>query len=276
MTFHRFDNPEQFVERVSPFLMANEAENNLMIGIGHNLARAESMDHSVLLSCVLDGSRVVGAAVMTPPYNLILTRAPEAAIALVASSLRQAGVSIPGVLGPVEPARTFVAHWQRLTGQNVEIAKSMRVFQLTEVVPATGVSGTSRRGTEADLDIAAEWCDAFAVDTHTICTPRDKVLQHIKAGSLWLWTDPEPVAMAVEGTVTPNGRRVSGVYTPPDRRCRGYASALVAELSQSILDSGNRFCFLFTDLANPTSNSIYAKIGYLPVSDYAEYRCGGG
>jgi hypothetical protein len=60
---------------------------------------------------------------------------------------------------------------------------------------------------------------------------------------------------------------VNFVYTPPEFRGRGYASNLVAHLSQELLDEGRKFCFLFTDLANPVSNSIYQKIGYRPVSD---------
>jgi len=56
------------------------------------------------------------------------------------------------------------------------------------------------------------------------------------------------------------------VYTPPAYRRRGYASACGAALSQLILDAGRRFCFLYTDLANPTSNQIYQQIGYEHVS----------
>lgn len=81
-----------------------------------------------------------------------------------------------------------------------------------------------------------------------------------------------PVAMAGVSGRTPSGARVGAVYTPPDRRRRGYASALVATLSQAQLDAGARFCFLFTDLANPTSNKIYQDIGYEPVCDVDEYR----
>jgi predicted GNAT family acetyltransferase len=66
---------------------------------------------------------------------------------------------------------------------------------------------------------------------------------------------------------TPNGIRINAVYTPPEFRRRGYASACVAEVSQRMLDSGRKFCFLFTDLANPTSNKIYKAIGYRHVAD---------
>lgn len=80
--------------------------------------------------------------------------------------------------------------------------------------------------------------------------------------------------MAGAGGRTPNGIRISAVYTPPDLRCRGYASALTAAVSQDQLNRGRRFCFLFTDLANPTSNKIYQEIGYRPVCDYDLYRFG--
>jgi len=72
--------------------------------------------------------------------------------------------------------------------------------------------------------------------------------------------------------VTPEGSRVGPVYTPSPLRGRGYASALVAAASQAQLGAGRRFCFLFTDLANPTSNEIYQAIGYEPVCDVDEYR----
>lgn len=71
---------------------------------------------------------------------------------------------------------------------------------------------------------------------------------------------------------TPHGMRIGAVYTPQDYRRNGYASACVAQLSHAILQMGKTFCFLFTDLANPTSNHIYQDIGYRPVADVDEYR----
>jgi predicted GNAT family acetyltransferase len=86
--------------------------------------------------------------------------------------------------------------------------------------------------------------------------------------------DDRPVSLAGYGGPTRHGIRIGPVYTPPAERRRGYASACVAALSQQLLDRGRRFCFLFTDLANPTSNHIYQQIGYRPVSDVDEYRFG--
>lgn len=71
---------------------------------------------------------------------------------------------------------------------------------------------------------------------------------------------------------TPHGARIGYVYTPPEWRGRGYASACVAGLSQRVLDSGRRFCFLYTDLSNPTSNALYQRIGYEHVCNVIDYE----
>lgn len=87
-----------------------------------------------------------------------------------------------------------------------------------------------------------------------------------------LWEDAgATVSLAGFGNPTPNGTRVGPVYT--HRRCEagGYASALVGQMTAMLLNRGLRFCFLFTDLANPTSNNIYQRVGYEPVSDVDEY-----
>jgi predicted GNAT family acetyltransferase len=95
----------------------------------------------------------------------------------------------------------------------------------------------------------------------------------IEDRSAWFWeTDGQRVSLAVAVGPTPNGIRIGRVYTPPERRGHGYASNLVAQLSAQLLAQGKKFCYLFTDIANPTSNSIYQKIGYRAVSDLTSYR----
>ena len=89
---------------------------------------------------------------------------------------------------------------------------------------------------------------------------------------VFLWEDDgAPVSMAGYSGPTPNGIRVVAVYTPPHLRGRGYATTCVAALSQRLLEGGRKLVFLFTDLANPTSNHIYQEIGYEPACDISEY-----
>ena len=94
-------------------------------------------------------------------------------------------------------------------------------------------------------------------------------------GDFAVWEDGGfPVSLAGWGGPTPNGIRIGPVYTPPERRGRGYAGALTAGVTRTLLDAGRRFCFLFTDLSNPTSNALYARIGYEPVADVDMWRFG--
>ena len=89
---------------------------------------------------------------------------------------------------------------------------------------------------------------------------------------LVLWeVEGTAVSMAGFAGRTPNGIRVAWVYTPPENRGKGFAGACVAALSQKLLDDGRKFCFLYTDLANPISNHVYLKIGYEPVTDATVY-----
>ena len=158
---------------------------------------------------------------------------------------------------------------------------AMRVFELEEVVPVAGVPGELRRATETDRALMVEWLTAFNVEGFG--EPRAEDAKRaadarltIRTSGMYFWEDGGPRSMAGFAGPTPNGIRVGPVYTPPEFRGRGYASACVAALSRLLLDRGYKRCFLFTDLANPTSNKTYQNIGYRPVGDVDEYRFDGG
>jgi hypothetical protein len=126
-----------------------------------------------------------------------------------------------------------------------------------------------------DRDLVVDWFAAFADEALPPSAPRvpDELVDgRIAQGGVFLWDDTGPVSLAVVGSRTPRGARVGPVYTPPERRGRGYASACVAGASQAQLDAGLTFVFLFTDLANPTANHIYQEIGYQPVRDIDQWR----
>jgi predicted GNAT family acetyltransferase len=93
------------------------------------------------------------------------------------------------------------------------------------------------------------------------------VPRRIGNGQFWIWDNAGAVAFAGWTDAPPDAARIAPVYTPPPLRGRGYATALVAALSQALLDDGRQRLFLITDLANPVSNAIYAKIGFQPQSD---------
>lgn len=147
-----------------------------------------------------------------------------------------------------------------------------------------GVRGAARPATLADRLLVGEWFRAFIAEAHPDGGPADadadarleRALDARMSGAgtssgVTLWEHAgEVVSLAGVGGETPNGIRIGPVYTPPEHRGHGYASALTAAVSAQQLAAGRRFCFLYTDLANPTSNKIYRAIGYERVCDSAE------
>jgi RimJ/RimL family protein N-acetyltransferase len=278
MKVERFTDARGFHERVGGFLLEHETENCLMIGLVSTLVRDPGYFREPYLAVV--GERaVVAAAIMTPPRNLVLSfGAPPGAMPLIAESLHDERPEIPGVLGPAPLSLTFAECWREVGGQDFRRGMAQRIHRLEKVRPVLATSGRLRPATEDDRDLLVEWFAAF--DQEALSGPGDleaeerSVSRYLgaEAYGLWLWEDGEPVSMAGHGGPTPNGMRINAVYTPPHLRGRGYATSCLAALSRHLLEEGRRFCFLFTDLANPTSNNIYRHVGYEPVCDQDEYR----
>lgn len=271
MRLERHPDATSFLERTRDFLLEREAEHNLILGLSGRLRNDPRLyGEDPYFASVSDGERIVGVTMRTPPHNLILSLIDDdRALDLMAEDAREVFDSLPGVVGPKEPVAKFARIWP----QPAEIGIQQRVYRASEVIPPEGVSGSMRTYEEADRDVVIGWMDAFVREALPQAPPEDAVgwlernLSNPDAG-IELWIDEgEPVSFAGYGGSTPNGIRVGPVYTPPKLRRRGYASALTAELTRMLLEGGRTFCFLFTDLANLTSNSIYQRIGYEPVSD---------
>ena len=151
-----------------------------------------------------------------------------------------------------------------------------RIYQLTRVTHPAGVAGAARRAAASDRELLIEWFNAFELEAFGrpgVDVP-DRVDNYfgMSTRGVFLWEDGQPVSTAGFGGVTPHGARIGPVYTPPEQRGHGYASALTAWVSQHLLDGGRQFCCLYTDQGNPTSNHIYQTIGYSPICDVADYR----
>lgn len=271
---------------IDPFLAVAEADlardevtNGLILGVAlrlrHDPARFE---HPAYLATVSDDGALAAAAVMTPPHGVVVYVAdnvePAPALHLIAADLVAAGWPLPTANGVDRVSHTFVEGWKALTGGAAELLLAMRVYALRTVTPPAQIAGALHQATRADIDDVYDWYLAFRNEAvPTDAPPRRENVEHsLDDGSIYLWkVNGRPVSLAAKGRRTPRGTSIGPVYTPPDARGRGYASACVAALSQLILDEGKEFCTLFTDLANPTSNSIYQKIGYRPVCDFAQY-----
>ena len=277
LELQRFGEVGDFLDVAGAFLVEREAEHNLILGISSNLRDSpEAFSGDAYLAAVRSGRRVVAAALQTPPYQLVLSEVDDpAAIGLLVEDLLDR--DLPAVLGPVEHVRAFVDQWTARGGPASYLHMSERIFRLTEVRPPARVPGRWRVAELSDRDLVLDWTDAFLrealdeADLVEVATLTDRWLAR-RGRTLYLWEDEKAVSMAGVGSRTPNGVRIGPVYTPPDARRRGYASALVSAVSQAELDAGRRLCFLFTDRANATSNHIYQAIGYEPVRDVESYR----
>ena len=277
MQLTRHGDVESFLAAAGEFLGAREAEHNLILGLSSRLERDPLLyGEPPYFAVAEDEGRVVGAAMRTPPHNLILSEIEEdAAVGLFVEDASETFDALPGVIGPNAPVAQFANAWRAATGATPRLEIAQRIFVADHVDEPRPTKGAMRDYELArDRELAVRWMDEFVAEAmpEAAAHPEssaefvDRREEDPEAG-LVVWEDERPVSMAGFGGRTPNGIRVGPVYTPPDLRGRGYASALTAALTQRLLDSGLRFCFLFTDLANPTSNSIYQRIGYRAVAD---------
>jgi uncharacterized protein len=276
----RYTDADAFYERVEPFLLPREAENNLLFGVLNGVRAGEMYKQSPYMAGVEHDGQLVLAALRTPPANFILstTQTPEALAPLMEDAC---GVyeRLTGLMTASELAEQAARAWQAASGQVYRRGMAMRIYKLERVNAPVGVQGALRRAGESDRELLSRWMTGFFRDTFGSADDAkvEQSMQQVLGGSpdargLHLWTvDGQTVAMAGYSGPTPHGIRVGMVYTPPELRGRGYASACTAALSQRLLDMGRTFCFLFTDLGNPTSNHIYQEIGYEAVCDVDEY-----
>ena len=205
---------------------------------------------------------------------MLVTNGTKRGLAALAADAFGALGRLPGVTGPRQSAAGFAEAWLALSGGRATISMRQRLHRIEHVnadLPA--VQGRLREVTPSERALAVEWALAFVREAipNRPSEAEEGVDRHLRAGTLYFWDDGRPVAMCATPGGAPSGARINLVYTPPDLRRRGYATAAVSDLTRRLLDGGSRYCCLYTDLANPTSNSVYRRIGYRPVCDIDEY-----
>lgn len=275
-----YTDVDAFAEDTSSLLASSdelEMVNNLALGLIQRIQKRDYEDAHMLAVKNSNGVPIL-AALITSPYNLVLSRGDKEAIPVLIEDILQRKLNIPGVIGPADMVDAFVSEWQKVTGQQVEHGLKLTFYAVTKVnMPAKKVPGTFRQATDKDSVWLADWLEHFAVDANLSAHEQkinpEKVAKGIKGGRLYIW-EKEGIPVSIAGYVplTANGVRIGSVYTPPEERGKGYASACVAYLSRQLLDNGRKWCSLFADMANPVSNGIYKKAGYKERCIYQEYR----
>jgi len=276
----RFEDPAAFLEAAGPVLLADETRHALMLGIAGTAALSPDIYPTFHGWLVTERGAPIAAALRTPPSNLVLA-APrsDAALAQLVEAIDDDPHGAGGALPEID---AFGTAWSAHRGVTARRTISMRLFRLEQVLPVPVAPGRMRRQELEDTELLVRWLHAFEAEARGSETTDEEQARrivelrlHAEEAGFMVWEDGgAPVTVSGYGGRTPNGMRIGPVYTPPELRGRGYATALVAELSSRLLADGRRFCCLFTDLANPTSNRIYQRIGYAPVCDWAELSLG--
>lgn len=271
----RRGSPSELLDRCASLLVADAVSTNVVATVATaEAARGEA--RSAYLWLERDGEPTA-VAVVTPGLPVALSRCDDGEAAAFADALHDEGTDVVGAAGPDGSARAFVRRWSARTGKVVALEMRQGVYVCEEVVPPAGVPGASRLATSTDSALVARWLRDFAVEAGLEPAPPHLVTTMLAERRVYLWTVPAarpagtevadetvadtPVALLAVRTSRAGMARVGPVWTPPDQRRRGYASALTADVTAQVLARGHR-SMLFTDLDNPTSNGIYQAIGY--------------
>jgi uncharacterized protein len=267
-----------FLSAAGPLLAADEARHNLMYAICSTLIDTPSAYPEAYFWTVED-TEPIGAFLMTPPFNIVVAHPrSEDAIPFAAGALHAGGVHLPGAGGVRPEIDRFADAWQKEAGILPRVRMAQGVYAARSVRPPSDVPGGAREAGVADRELVFAWFSAFQEEAMHEDTPRadlERLLERrltSETAGIVLWeVDSKPVSLCGYGGRTPHGIRIGPVYTPRARRGNGYASALTAHVTKQQLESGRDYCFLYTDLANPTSNHIYVNIGYEPACEAVDY-----
>ncbi|WP_164821222.1 GNAT family N-acetyltransferase [Paenibacillus koleovorans] len=281
-----YESVRHFMQRVEEPLERDESANNLILGLLYMLRdkerRGESAEGNVLMT-VEDDEGALCLAALLNPINLVvasISAQGDGSAALSAASLTthvlQSGWSLPGIVGPLEASEAIAKAWAAKSRQIAIVKMNQKIYRLDQVCPGMVGPGELVCAEAEHQQLVADWLFAFSAAVGEALS-REAALQKaaddIRSRSIYLWrTEAGIVSMAKRSRPTRNGIVIAIVYTPPEHRKMGYASSCVASLSQLLLEQGFRFCSLYTDLANPTSNKIYMDIGYRPIQDSILYR----
>lgn len=283
-----YPDVEQFWQVSEALLTADPVINTVPITVLNGLLRGSRFgdDQPWLLTAHnttdSDGD-LIGAAFCTPPFPLYVGALPVRAMPAVVDRLTVMGASPTGASGLRPQVEAFATAWIARTGVEVARRLDQRLYRLGTLEPPTDVPGESSLVTGADVELVADWRGAFTAEAGLQRGGRQSRAQLIRftrdrvatGQGQFLWrVDGVPVSLA--GVNAPNSgmSRVGSVYTPPEQRRHGYASAVTAAASRWALDQGAKHVLLYTDLANPTSNAIYQRIGYRPVADFLDVTFG--
>lgn len=278
MQIHLSSTVAEFLDRNRSFLEAHADHNNLLLGLLAPALKGQSHYKDFFLVDVReDDGSIIGTALRTDthPLQLAYMEDDRAIPAIVQAVVETFGDTLSGVGGYKVRVQSFAQQYTALyPGLRSEIKMRQALYRLDSVRMPPEAPGQMRPVTPADRDLVAAWISAFeaeamgeSLDEAAGKRTFDNWMKSERR--LWLWEDAgQSVCLIGTMAYVAGGARLGPVYTPPQHRQKGYATRMVAEVSQLLLTQfGRKFCVLYTDLDFPTSNKIYMKVGYQRIMD---------
>jgi GNAT superfamily N-acetyltransferase len=265
------EDPAFVLSRADEFLSSEPVRHNLILSILHSRV-AQGVPGRYWMA--LHGEKIVGVVVQSPlEYPATLTPMEPQVVPAMVDAIAEGGVTLPGVNGDAATAASFAGQWSERSKSAAAPFQGTRLYEYLEEGEVPSAEGQLRQAGPGDRSLMILWTRSFQKEIGESANDIElRVDRGLAAGQLWLWDqNGETTSMAVSREPAQGVVRLSGVYTPPERRKHGYAAACVHALSQRLRGCGYR-CMLYTDLGNPTSNSIYRRIGYRAVAEAIRYR----
>lgn len=267
-----------FLRQAQPALEAEEAVHSLLLGICLRLARyPELIEAPPCFMTVGDGHGLVLAAVMTPPFHLVVSGLRgdfDAAARALAAALLAGHWPVPGVQGPAGVADLVASRLAEAAGSSLpRLVRCERLYVLSTVRRPVPAHGRLRLAAEPEAPLIARWWydSSLAAFGQADAADSDRVARrYLAAAAVYVWDVGRPVSQAVKTSPTTTGITVARVYTPPEERGHGYATACVAELSRLLLAEGRDHCTLLVEASNVIAQRLYQRVGYLPLASYHE------
>ncbi len=259
---HVYEDVLHFKKDVISFLEKNEQENNLLLGV------LQVVQEPKFMGVMKQGEEVVTVFLKTEEKQIIVATSEisEDAIVELAKQLTRIYPDIPGLIGNKKIVQKLAEEIAILEHKKTTVVMEQGIYVLKQVKKKWDREGILREINRDELPLIEKWVYQFCEDVK-LPTTKEKAKQTahtlITTNRLFgLEVDGKLVSVAAKTRPTTNNITVNFVYTPKEERKKGYASNCVAALSQRMLNEGYKTTTLYTDLANPTSNKIYQKIGY--------------
>lgn len=266
-----YQSAEDFLAHNEVFMLKNESSNNLILGLANRMQMLPDFGDEKLFLAILKNGQIVAQALRSHlDKPLALTEMGEGEVKALVDYLISRKIEVHAVVGASVSSEMFLRLWKNPGCLHMH----QGIYELTKVIMPKVNGLKLHRANKEDLSICQSFLEGFVGE----CFPGEKEVvaraseiakRNVEGKNLYILQNEKGESLSIAAKVreSKNAGTVSLVYTPKELRGRGYGSLVTALVSKEIMNNGKQKCNLFTDMSNPTSNSIYQKIGYKKIGE---------